>query len=65
VVQFRVITVCCVAFWFTKSAGCLRGFVGKPNRHEPWVNKLKHNRRVSKRVNQKMVLLLLVGTRES
>jgi hypothetical protein len=34
-------SVCCVAFWFTRRADSFRGFVGNPNRHEPWVNKLR------------------------
>jgi hypothetical protein len=34
-----MLSVCCVAFWFTRRANIFRGFVGNPERHEPWVNK--------------------------
>jgi hypothetical protein len=51
----------CVSFWFTGRANSFRGFVGNPNIHEPWVNKLRKEIRES---NQQMVLLSLVGTGE-
>jgi len=38
--------MCSVLFFFTRRADSFRGFVGNPNRHEPWVNKIRHNRRV-------------------
>jgi hypothetical protein len=36
-----------VAFWFTRRDDSFRGFVGNPNRHEPWVNKLRKDIRES------------------
>jgi hypothetical protein len=39
-------SVCCVAFWFTRRDDSFSGFVGNPNKHEPWVNKLRQYGRV-------------------
>jgi hypothetical protein len=56
--------VYCVAFWFTRRADSFRGFVGNPERHEPWVNNSDSRKKKSSVKPTNGSVVVLRGTRE-